>query len=130
QLVMREPFSGVEEVDFAAPYGVQEVHLAPHPEPVTFPRTFPSLRNCFFKVGYPADDTARLRALVELGFHRSEPFEFGGRTLVPRDFAAAFVGSQGVPPGTTANVKRVIVEGEDASGRPQRIVQDFAVESG
>ena len=37
-LVERPSFGDDEEIDFPAPYGRQEVHLVPHPEPVTLPR--------------------------------------------------------------------------------------------
>ena len=70
-------FSGEERFDFPEPYGEQEVHLVPHPEPVTLPRTI-DVRDVVFKVGYPADETARIRVLLELGFDREEPFAVDG----------------------------------------------------
>ena len=70
-------------VDFPAPYGGQEVHLVPHPEPVTLPRVL-DVRDVVFKVGYPDDETARIRVLLELGFDRDEPFEVDGVAVSPR----------------------------------------------
>ena len=47
------------------------------PEPVTLPRCI-DLRNVVFKVGYPADETRRIRVLMELGFDSDEPFDVDG----------------------------------------------------
>jgi hypothetical protein len=104
-----------EVVAFPPPYAAQPVHRVPHPEPLTLPRYLPGVRNVDFKVGYPEDDTRRLRALLELGFDDAEPFEIAGARIVPRDFAAAFVGRLGLGNERTANVKRVVLEGT-ASG--------------
>ncbi len=54
---------------FPEPYGEQEVHLVPHPEPVTLPRSI-DVADVVFKVGYPADETRRIEVLLELGFDR------------------------------------------------------------
>jgi saccharopine dehydrogenase-like NADP-dependent oxidoreductase len=103
------------------------VHLVPHPEPLTLPRYLPGVRDVDFKVGYPEDDTRNLRALLELGFDDAEPFELAGTRIVPRDFAAAFVGRRGLGGARTANVKRVVLEGTEG-GEPTRIVYDFTTE--
>jgi saccharopine dehydrogenase-like NADP-dependent oxidoreductase len=94
---------------------------------MTLPR-YLGVRNAFFKVGYPPEETARLRALLELGFDGAEPFVFGGSLIVPRDFAASFVGRRGLSGELTSNVKRVIVEGTSA-GAPTTLIYDFAVDS-
>jgi saccharopine dehydrogenase-like NADP-dependent oxidoreductase len=121
-------FSGDEEVEFPTPYGRRHVHLVPHPEPVTLPRCLPGLRDVVFKVGYPADENRRIAVLLELGFDREEPFELDGVPVSPRAFAAAYVGRRGVAPGArSANVKRVVADGERNGGRV-RLVYDFAVE--
>jgi saccharopine dehydrogenase-like NADP-dependent oxidoreductase len=121
-------FSGDEEVEFPAPYGRRHVHLVPHPEPVTLPRYLPGLRDVVFKVGYPADENRRIEVLLELGFDRTEPFVLDGIAVSPRAFAAAYVGRRGIEPGArSANVKRVVADGERDGGRV-RLVYDFAVE--
>jgi saccharopine dehydrogenase-like NADP-dependent oxidoreductase len=120
-------FSEEEEVEFPPPYGRQRVHLVPHPEPLTLPRTL-GVRDVVFKVGYPPEDTGRLRALMDLGFDEAEPFAFGGSEIVPRDFAAAFVGRRGLRGMRTANVKQVVAEGT-LRGAPTTLVYDLAVES-
>ncbi len=127
QLVERASFGDEELVEFPQPYGWQSVHLVPHPEPVTLPRAI-DVRNVVFKVGYPEDENRRIRALLELGFDRDEAFQFEGSAISPRQFAAAYVGSRGLPPGfRSANVKRVIVDGARA-GRRLSLTYDFAVE--
>lgn len=120
-------FSGEECVVFAEPYGEQEVHLVPHPEPVTLPR-YVDVRNVVFKVGYPADESRRIKVLLELGFDREGSFELDGVAISPRRFAAAYVGSRGIGASDrSANVKRVCVDGV-RDGRRVALVFDFAVE--
>jgi saccharopine dehydrogenase-like NADP-dependent oxidoreductase len=122
--VERPSFGDEEEVAFPEPYGTQEVHLVPHPEALTLPRSI-NVANVSFKVGYPPDETARIRALLELGFDADEPFAYGGTTIVPRDLAAAFIGRGGLPPDLpTANLKRVEAVGTDG----RRFVADVVVE--
>jgi saccharopine dehydrogenase-like NADP-dependent oxidoreductase len=120
-------FTQEERFAFPEPYGEQEVHLVPHPEPLTVPGTI-DVRNVSFKVGYPADETARIRVLLELGFDSDEPFIVDGVAVSPRRFAAAYIGRRGI--GETersANVKHVRVEGV-RDGIPTTLTYDFAVE--
>jgi hypothetical protein len=51
-----------------------------------------------FKVGYPADETARIRVLLELGFDSDEPYMLDGVAVSPRGFAAAYIGRRGIGP--------------------------------
>ncbi len=120
-------FTGEERFAFPEPYGEQEVHLVPHPEPVTVPRTI-DVRDVVFKVGYPADETARIRVLLELGFDNDEPFVVDGVAVSPRGFASAYIGRRGIgPEERSANVKHVRVEGV-RDGQPTTLTYDFAVE--
>ena len=120
-------FSGEERFTFPEPYGEQEVHLVPHPEPLTLPRTI-DVRNVLFKVGYPADETARIRVLLELGFDRDEPFSIDGAAISPRRFAASYIGRRGIgADDRSANVKHVRVDGV-RDGKPTTLTYDFAVE--
>ena len=120
-------FTGEERFAFPEPYGEQEVHLVPHPEPLTLPRTI-DVRDVVFKVGYPADETARIRVLLELGFDREEPYVVDDIAISPRRFAAAYIGRRGIgPTERSANVKHVRVEGT-LDGQPMALTYDFAVE--
>ena len=126
-LVERQSFSDEEYIDFPELYGEQEVHLVPHPEPVTLPRCF-DVKNVVFKVGYPADESRRIKVLLELGFDREAPFELDGVAISPRRFAAAYIGSRGIGSSErSANVKHVCVDGV-RDGKPVTLVYDFAVE--
>jgi lysine 6-dehydrogenase len=126
-LVERPSFSDEEHVAFPEPYGEQEVHLVPHPEPVTLPR-YVDVANVVFKVGYPADESRRIRVLLELGFDREAPFELDGVAVSPRRFAAAYIGARGIGAADrSANVKQVCVDGV-RDGRSVTLVYDFAVE--
>ena len=120
-------FTGEEHVAFPEPYGEQAVHLVPHPEPMTIPRTI-DVREVVFKVGYPADETARIRVLLELGFDSDKPFVVDGGAVSPRRFSAAYIGRRGIgPEERSANVKHVRVEGV-RDGQPLALTYDFAVE--
>ena len=123
----RPSFGEEEVVTFPEPYGPQAVHLVPHPEALTLPRTM-QVRHVSFKVGYPADETARIRALLQVGFDSAEPFTFGGARIVPPDLAAAYIGREGLPPDLpTANLKHVEAQGRRA-GEPVTLVFDLVVE--
>lgn len=125
--VEHQSFSAEERVAFPEPYGEQEVHLVPHPEPVTLPR-YVDVGNVVFKVGYPTDESRRIKVLLELGFDREAPFELDGVSISPRRFAAAYIGSRGISASDrSANVKRVCVDGV-RKGKPVTLVFDFAVE--
>ena len=120
-------FTGEEQFTFPQPYSEQEVHLVPHPEPLTLPRTIDA-REVVFKVGYPADETARIRVLLELGFDADEPFTIDGVAVSPRRFASSFIGRRGISPTErSANVKHVRVQGT-RDGQPTTLTYDFAVE--
>jgi lysine 6-dehydrogenase len=126
RLVERPSFGDEEIVEFPPPYGRQRVHLVPHPEPLTVSR-YLGIRNVVFKVGYDQEDERLLRALLELGLDSAEPFSVGGVEVVPRDFAAAFVGRRGPGDRPSANVKQVVLDGT-RDGKPVTLVYDFAVE--
>jgi len=129
KLVRRPAFADSEVIEFPPPYGRQEVHLVPHPEPLTLWRSF-RVPNVVFKVGYPADETQRLRALIELGLASAEPFSLGGKAVVPREFIAEYIPTTHRPGrARTANVKRVVVTGV-CHGQRRSLTYDFAVESG
>jgi lysine 6-dehydrogenase len=126
-LAERPSFGDEETVMFPEPYGPQQVHLVPHPEPVTLPRVI-DVRDVVFKVGYPADETRRIQVLLELGFDRDEPFEIDGARVSPRRFAATWIGRRGIgPEERSANVKHVRVAGR-RDGRSVTLVYDVAVE--
>ncbi len=123
----RASFGEEEVVTFPEPYGPQTVHLVPHPEALTLPRTM-QIQDVSFKVGYPPDETARIRALLEVGLDSAEPFAFGGTEVVPRELAAAYIGRIGLRPDLpTANLKHVEVDGLRGGGSVT-LVDDLVVE--
>ncbi len=127
ELVERPSFGDEERIAFPEPYGDQEVHLVPHPEPITLPR-YIDVANVVFKVGYTRDENERIRVLLELGFDRADEFEVEGVPISPRRFTSAYVGSRGIAADArSANVKQVWVDGVRA-GEPVSLIYDFAVE--
>lgn len=128
-LIERPSFGDHETIEFAAPYGPQQVHLVPHPEVVTLPRYIDGLRDVVFKVGYPAEENNRIATLLSLDFDSDTPFEVDGCSISPRRFAAAYIGRKGLAPTErSANVKKVLVDGFSA-GVKTTVRYDFAVEN-
>ncbi|MQA05221.1 MAG: hypothetical protein GEV07_21675 [Streptosporangiales bacterium] len=128
-LVERPSFGDHETIEFAEPYGAQQVHLVPHPEVVTLPRYLDGVRDVVFKVGYPAEENNRIATLLSLGFDSDEPFDVDGHSISPRRFAAAYIGRRGLAPTErSANVKKVLVDGV-AGGLDTTVRYDFAVEN-
>ena len=126
-LVEHPSLTQEERFVFPEPYGEQEVHIVPHPEPVTLPR-YIDVADVSFKVGYPADETLRIKVLLELGFDREAAFDLDGVAISPRRFAAAYIGSRGIAAADrSANVKHVRVDGL-RDGMPVSLTFDFAVE--
>ena len=108
-------------------YGEQEVHLVPHPEPVTLPSVI-DVQDVVFKVGYPADETAAHPRAARARVRPRRAVQLDGVAVSPRRFAAAYIGRRGIGPDErSANVKQVQVEGI-RDGRPVTLMYDFAVE--
>jgi saccharopine dehydrogenase-like NADP-dependent oxidoreductase len=126
RLVETPPLAENEEVEFAAPFGRQWVHLMPHPETLTLPR-YVDVANIEFKTGYPASEEAIITALRDAGLDSTQPFTFDGVEVAPRRFVAAVIGLGRRGAVTTANVKRVTVDGM-RDGRRVRLVYDLAVQ--
>ncbi len=124
-LLETAPLAEDEEVEFPEPDGRQFVHLMPHPETLTLPR-YLEVPNVEFKTGYPPDEDEIIASMRRAGLDSSEPFPFGGTKIAPREFLAALVGTRRRESVTTANIKRVSVEGAHA-GRPVQLVYELAV---
>ena len=75
------------EVEFPAPFGVQRVRPMPHPEVVTIPRNV-AVENVSYSTGYPREETAHLKMLLELGFGDAEPLEVDGAAVAPARVAS------------------------------------------
>ena len=117
-IVERPSFSGEEAFDFPEPYGRQEVHFVPHPEPVTLPRTIDGPRR-ELQGGLPRRgddaDPASCSNSGSTGTSRSRSMGWRSRRTAspPR-----YIGRRGIGPhDRSANVKHVRVEGR-RDGRP------------
>jgi saccharopine dehydrogenase (NAD+, L-lysine-forming) len=66
---------GSRLVDFAAPLGRQRVYFVPHPEVVTLPRHFPSLRFCAVRGTWRPELMEDIRVLNEYGLLDAEAIE-------------------------------------------------------
>ena len=119
-------FSGEERFAFPEPYGEQEVHLVPHPEPLTVPRTI-DVRDVVFKVGYPADETARIRVLLELGFDSDQPYELDG-TASHREVRGGVHRPARHRPDRAERQREARPGRGCKRGRPITLTYDFAVE--
>jgi saccharopine dehydrogenase-like NADP-dependent oxidoreductase len=125
KLVRTEPLAEVEAVEFAPPEGRQLVHLMPHPETLTLPRSL-GVANVEFKTGYPPAEDEILESFRATDLDSAEPFAFGGARIAPREFVAAVAGTRRRGSISTANLKRVTVEGTKY-GQPVRLLYEMAV---
>jgi saccharopine dehydrogenase (NAD+, L-lysine-forming) len=66
---------GSRLVDFAAPLGRQRVYYVPHPEVVTLPRQFPSLRFCAVRGTWRPELMEDIRVLNEYGLLDADAIE-------------------------------------------------------
>lgn len=63
---------GSRTVEFAPPVGRHLVYLVPHPEPVTLPRHFPTLKFCAVRVGWQRELMEDIRVLNKYGLLQRE----------------------------------------------------------
>jgi saccharopine dehydrogenase-like NADP-dependent oxidoreductase len=87
-------FGEEEAIRFPEPVGVVQVHLVGHSEPITLPRSFPTLRSVETKAGF-YNDAANvvLRDVIRYGLTGTEPLTVGTTRLTPAEFTAAFLSS-------------------------------------
>ncbi len=80
-----------EETDFQG-VGVYPVYPYPHPETITLPRYLPGLRHVANKGSvFPRSYFELTMQLVRDGLAREEPITVQGHSVVPLDFAVAFI---------------------------------------
>src|SRR3989344_3077297 len=101
KMAFGEPASGRIEMDFPRPIGKQSEIYTIHSELATFPSSFrhKGIRNASFRVGFEGDFIGKVRFLVDLGLTGTEPVEYKGRKIVPREFVSRVAGMQ---PGAKA----------------------------
>ncbi|NIS79653.1 MAG: hypothetical protein GTO14_05465 [Anaerolineales bacterium] len=104
EFVAKPPLSDFEDYCFAQPLGLLPVHLSLHSEVATLPLTFKDkgVKECFFKInfwGMAKEMVEKVRVLAEFGFDGREPVEFGGVSIVPREFMVSMLSGY-VPPIT------------------------------
>lgn len=80
-------------IDFPEPLGKVTVYDIGHPEPITIPKFYPSLKKVTNKGTFmPADFIEKLKVLLELGFASDDQLAFDqGVSLSPRDFTVQFL---------------------------------------
>jgi saccharopine dehydrogenase (NAD+, L-lysine forming) len=80
-----------EDVEFRD-IGTYRVYPYPHPEILTLPRHIKGVKRVTNRgIPVPESYARLLKDAVRLGITSTEPIEIDGRTMVPRDFATAFV---------------------------------------
>lgn len=117
---------GAESVAFPKPLGEFELYHIGHPEPLTLPRYFPSLKHVDCKLSLnPPLLREMIVGLGEMGLISSEAIEVRGVELSPLDFLVAYLGHlseepllKGIP---YEGAVRVEVRGKK-DGRPVRAV--------
>jgi saccharopine dehydrogenase (NAD+, L-lysine-forming) len=89
-----ECLSGAEEVQFAEPIGKQACHYSIHSEVATLPLNFKRVGTVDFKLGISENIYQAIKPLVDAGMADTNPIEFSGHRISPRDFAVAFLTSR------------------------------------
>lgn len=111
------PLSGAREVDFPEPVGRKQAACTIHSEVATLPLTYKSrgLRECSFRIAFPASVVERLALLRSMGLLSKHPLPVDGVTVAPRDVLLAALRSAPPPPPSSPEeeyeILRVVVRG-------------------
>ena len=117
-----------EHFDFPEPYGEQEVHLVPHPEPVTLPRTI-DVRDVVFKVGYPADESGGSASCSSSGSTATSRSYVDGGAVSPRRLrGGVHRPTRHRPRRSGARTSSMSGSRAARDGQPMTLTYDFAVE--
>lgn len=63
-----EPLTGAEEKSFPKPLSKATCFYTLHSEAATLPRSFPSLKNCYFRGGFDPVLVDKIKFLIDIGF--------------------------------------------------------------
>jgi saccharopine dehydrogenase (NAD+, L-lysine-forming) len=98
RLTFAAPMSDARLVRFPAPIGARHPVLTLHSEVATLPRTYRAkgIRECSFRIAFPADVVDKLTFLRALGLLSTRPLRVRGQRVVPRDVLARALSE--VPP--------------------------------
>jgi saccharopine dehydrogenase-like NADP-dependent oxidoreductase len=120
------PMGGVCRVRFPPPVGLQAPALTLHSEVATLPLTYreKGIRECSFRIAFPAETVGRLVFLRDIGLLSATPVRTGSALVSPRDFVISTVERmttphhRGIP--DEYEILRVVVRGR----RNRRTVED------
>jgi len=93
------PMTGAREVRFPPPVGTQRPVLTLHSEVATLPRAYRSkgIRECSFRIAFPARTVERLAFLRDVGLLSTTPARIGGVVFTPRELAASVIEREAQP---------------------------------
>jgi len=91
RLTFVPPMSDARAVTFPAPVGRQRPALTLHSEVATLPRSYrrKGIRECTFRIAFPAEIVERLTFLRSAGLLSTVPLRAGGAAVAPRDLLVA-----------------------------------------
>jgi saccharopine dehydrogenase-like NADP-dependent oxidoreductase len=112
------PMSAATPIDFPDPVGRKWPARTIHSEVATLPRSYTSkgLRECSFRIAFPASVVDRLTLLRSLGLLSNRPVHVNGTPVAPRDVVLAALRSS-APSGSAPSAQdeyeilRVVVRG-------------------
>jgi saccharopine dehydrogenase-like NADP-dependent oxidoreductase len=87
--VTTQPFSAPEAFPFPEGVGPTECVNVEHEEVLLIPRWLPGVRRVTFKYALGADFIDKLKAIRDLGMHRTDKVNVKGAEVAPRDVLAA-----------------------------------------
>jgi saccharopine dehydrogenase (NAD+, L-lysine-forming) len=114
------PMSDATAIDFPDPVGRKWPARTIHSEVATLPRSYTSkgLRECSFRIAFPASVVDRLTLLRSLGLLSDRPVAVNGKTVAPRDVVLATLrrpahapSASDMPVQDEYEVLRVVVRG-------------------
>ena len=117
------PFSGVEWFRFAAPVGRQKIFRTIHSEVATLPKSFPGVRECSFKIGFPDEMIRAVLHPPRKSRHRASNISAPARPRPGGEYRA-------LPPPHDAEVTAAVVGGFRGGKRMTRVASYIARSSG
>ncbi len=122
--------SGKEFVKFPDPIGVKPTYYSLHSEPLTLSKYIQGVQVVDIKVVFPDEEIARLSPFIEFGLTSSDPVDFEGRPVVPRQFVDRILAAQEQEEeeqGSEYCASVIVVTGE-REGVPTKLTYEFMVE--
>ncbi|MGC9968594.1 MAG: saccharopine dehydrogenase C-terminal domain-containing protein [Minisyncoccia bacterium] len=124
----RRPLEVVRERNYRL-VGRQKAFLIQHPEIYTFYRNYKAkgLKNVRFFGGFPEHSLEKIRALIDLNFHRDKPVKLEGIRVAPFDMLAPVLKTLPFPDGYTEKENLFVEITGRKNGKRKKILMECLV---